>query len=84
MNVIFLGREQMNLQATLSSASSAGNGGMTAGHPHHPITCSSELQLDPDGRFRCEHAEVPGGDERTRLCVNHSLALLLIELAQEL
>jgi len=27
---------------------------------------------------------VPGGDERTRSCVNHSLALLLIELAHQL
>ena len=84
MNVIFRGREQMNLQATLSSASAGGNDGMIAVNPHHPITCSSELQLDIDGRFRCEHTEVPGGDERTRLCVNHSLALLLIELAQSL
>ena len=73
----------MNLQATLSSAS-VSNEGTTVVQPHHPITCSSQLRFEPDGNFECDHASVSGEDQRTRFCVNHSLALLLIELAQEL
>lgn len=83
MNVIFGRTAEVNLQATLSSAS-AGSNEATAVKPHHPITCSSELRFEPDGNFECDHASVPGGEQRTRSCVNHSLALLLIELAQEL
>jgi hypothetical protein len=74
----------MNLQATLSSASATTNDQTPVARPHHPITCSSHLRLEPDGSFMCDHASVPADDQRTRFCVNHSLALLLIELAQEL
>jgi hypothetical protein len=83
MNVIFQkGTDGRALQATLSSAS-AGSSDETT-QPHHPINCSAELRLEPDGTFSCDHASVPAGDQRTRSCVNHSLALLLIELAHEL
>jgi hypothetical protein len=81
MNVTFRGTGASTLQSTLSSASAGSNEGPM---PHHPINCSTELRLQPDGTFSCDHASVPGGDARTRFCVNHSLALLLIELAQEL
>ena len=74
----------MNLQATLSSTSVLSNDGASSVDPHHPITCSTELRLEPDGTFACDHASVPAGDERTRFCLNHSVSLLLIELAQEL
>jgi hypothetical protein len=36
----------MNLQATLSSASTMSNDGTTVVQPHHPITCRGELRLD--------------------------------------
>jgi hypothetical protein len=72
-----------NLQGTLSS-SSAGTPPDEAVSPHHPITCTTELRLEDDGTFACRHASAPSGDLRTRSCINHSVALLLIELAQEL
>ena len=69
----------INLQATLS-ASSAGTD--EAVQPHHPITCTTELEVDFEaGEFRCQHAGVPLTDVRTQYCVDHSIALLLIELA---
>ena len=71
----------VNLQATLSS-STAGAPLAELAQPHHPITCTSELRLEEDGTFACEHAEAPHGDVRTQSCINHSVAMLLIELAQ--
>ena len=82
MNVIFGRKQDMNLQATLSS-SSASDGTITV-KPHHPITCASDLRLEHDGSLACEHAEAPSDDPRTRFCLNHSLALLLMELAVDL
>lgn len=73
----------VNLQATLS-ASSAMSPPEGATIPHHPITCGSVLRYDDDGRFACEHAAVPPGDVRTQYCVDHSIALLLIELGRGL
>jgi hypothetical protein len=72
----------VNLQATLSAAS-AGSGEAPLA-PHHPITCGSQLRFDPDGSFSCEHSSAPPGDTRTQLCLDHSIALLLIELSTEL
>jgi len=40
--------------------------------------------LRRDGSLVCDHEVTPANDERTRFCVNHSLALLLLELAYEL
>ena len=71
------------LQAVLSSFS-ADPRPEHAIYPHHPITCGGELRLEPDGAFACEHSLAPSGDPRTQSCLNHSLALLLIELAQHL
>jgi hypothetical protein len=67
-----------NLQAALAASSA---GPQAAGAPHHPITCRSDLRYEPDGTFCCEHASVPPTDLRTRLCVAHSVAVLLLELA---
>ena len=73
----------INLQATLS-ASSAMSTPDGSPLPHHPITCTSSLLFEEDGSFGCEHTEVPPGDIRTQYCIDHSIALLLIELAQHL
>ena len=70
----------INLQATLS-ASSAGLGLPIS--PHHPLTCSSALSLYDDNSLACEHARVPAGDHRTQACIDHSIAMLLIELLRE-
>lgn len=68
----------INLQATLS-ASSAGAGSW---EPHHPITCTGELEFDTEaGEFRCPHLGVPIGEERTVYALQHSMAILIIELA---
>jgi hypothetical protein len=71
----------MNLQATLS-ASSAIASSEAPTIPHHPITCTSALRYDDDGTFACEHSAVPPGDLRTQFCLDHSIALLLIELVR--
>lgn len=68
----------INLQATLSATSAD----QTLYSPHHPITCNSMLAYHEDGRFECEHASVPADDQRTKHCLDHSIALLLIEIAQ--
>jgi hypothetical protein len=81
-NVIFGRKQELNLQATLSSSSVTD--GPSPVTPHHPITCATTLRLEHDGSLACEHAEAPGDDARTRFCLNHSLALLLMELAMEL
>lgn len=69
----------MNLQALLATASH----GPVAHHPHHPVTCSvnEPLSLTDDGALHCPHTSTPPNDHRTRECINHSVALLIIELA---
>lgn len=49
--------------------------------PHHPITCSTTLRFHDDGSLECDHATAKPDDIRTQHCVNHTVALLLIELA---
>lgn len=79
---VLSGIKGVNLQGTLSAASAV------AGHPvspHHPITCSSDLRFEPDGQFACPHASVPAtSDLRTRQCLEHSISILLIEMAVKL
>jgi hypothetical protein len=77
------GDGSVNLQATLS-ASSALSPLEAPTSPHHPITCPSQLAYDEDGTFACEHTEVGPGDVRTQLCIDHSVALLIIELSKAL
>ncbi|MGH8998759.1 MAG: hypothetical protein ACRDY7_05145 [Acidimicrobiia bacterium] len=84
MNYITAQRDgSINLQATLSAASAMPP---ADGHPtpHHPITCPGDLSYNDDGTFACDHAHVPAGDVRTQYCVDHSIALLLIELSKAL
>ena len=72
----------INLQATLSSSSS-GVGDPPPGR-HHPITCpQSTLKLGEDNSLACEHAQVPAGDPRTQACIDHSIAILLIEVLRQ-
>lgn len=73
----------INLQATLS-ASSATSTPEGAPLPHHPITCTGVLHFEEDGTFGCDHVAVPPGDVRTQYCIDHSIALLLIELSRSL
>jgi hypothetical protein len=73
----------LNLQATLSLSSATGPDEPLV-KPHHPITCSSSLRYEEDGTFACGHTEVPPGDVRTQSCLDHTVALLLLELCQNL
>lgn len=74
--------EGINLQSTLSASSAIVQ--LPIAIPHHPITCSNEkLQFEEDGTFRCEHGSVGPGDIRTQHCIDHSIALLLLEIARE-
>ena len=70
------------LQSLLATTSGTADLDQTV--PHHPITCHGILTYDADGCFACEHATVPAEDERTQACLNHSMALLLIEIAETL
>lgn len=73
----------LNLQATLS-LSSATVSDEEVVKPHHPITCPSPLRYEEDGTFACGHAAVPPGDYRTQSCLDHTVALLLMELVADL
>jgi hypothetical protein len=73
----------LNLQATLSLSSATGPDEPPI-KPHHPITCSSALRYEEDGTFSCGHTSVPPGDPRTQSCLDHTMALLLLELSQNL
>lgn len=73
---------RISLQATLAAVSATSAEPVVS--PHHPITCSSDLRLEDTGRLSCEHTSVPPGDLRTQYCLDHSLALLLLELSHEL
>lgn len=69
------------LQSTISASTSTNDSNI---HPHHPITCTSKLYYEEDGSFSCEHATAPPDDVRTKQCVTHSIALLIIELGMSL
>jgi hypothetical protein len=77
--VILQGRNLVDLQRTLATAT----WGVDTVAPHHPICCSDELRYD-DVEFSCPHASVPADEPRTVGCIQHSIALLIIELATHL
>ena len=84
MNFVANGHNgKLNLQATLSASSATGPW-ETFVIPHHPITCAGDLRYDDEGCFECDHATAPPGDVRTQFCLDHSVALLLIELSADL
>lgn len=74
------GMSAPQLQSTCSAATS---GVLSPGlqGPHHPITCTSKLYWDEDDTFSCEHSSVPGDDPRSKSCLIHSMALMIIEEA---
>jgi len=77
----YLGTDtSINMQATLSAATS-GVGDPVS--PHFPLTCTSNLRFGEDNSLACEHVQVPPGDRRTQACIDHSIAILLIELLRE-
>lgn len=78
---IINGAQGINLQATLSASSATPD--LPAYGPHHPITCQSRLFLHEDGTLECEHAVVPPQDHRTQYCLDHSIAILLMECAYQ-
>lgn len=80
----FKTQDTINLQATLSSSSAMSGPDVEIIRPHHPITCVGELRYDDEGCLACEHVQVAADDRRTRACLDHSMALLLIELARSL
>jgi hypothetical protein len=71
----------LNLQSTLSASSACAN--FETPVPHHPITCSTSLAFYEDGRFGCDHTIVPPDDPRLQHCLDHTIAILLIELVPE-
>lgn len=75
----------INLQATLAAGSAEATGQATPIVPHHPITCQTDLVYHvEDGVMGCDHVKTGPGDKRTRTCIDHSVALLLMELASKL
>lgn len=75
------GDGRVNLQATLSAASSDS---IPFIGPHHPISCiSGTLGLDEDGTMWCEHAQAGPDVLRNQTILDASIAILLIELLWE-
>lgn len=75
---VITGVNGVNLQATLSAASAS----YESVSPHHPIICSGKLEIDLEaGEFRCPHVGVPLTEDRTRAALDHSIAILLLEIA---
>jgi hypothetical protein len=70
-----------NLQSTLGSASPPTE---PPPEPHHPIMCTSDhLWYDEAGRLGCQHTQVDADDRRTQSCLDHSIAILLMEMMAE-
>lgn len=83
MSFIVNGNSLVNLQATISAAT-AGQTEFETVLPHHPITCTAGLFFDEEGELYCDHAKAPRGNKRTQASLNHSMAVLLVELASNL
>jgi hypothetical protein len=78
--------EEVNLQATLSSATAMTVDSAHQGVRglHHPITCGNgALALDEDGSMRCEHATALAECTRNQDCINATIAILLFELVHQ-
>lgn len=82
MSYFITAQNGVNLQATIASCTAIG--GEEVVLPHHPITCTGGLYFDEDGDLSCDHAKAPHNNKRTQACVNHSVAVLLIELGSQL
>jgi len=68
-----------NLQSTLAASSALTSQIMG----HHPISCKDDLWFHDDGTLACPHAQVEADDSRTQFCLDHSIAILLIEMLRE-
>lgn len=68
------------LQATLSAASAGESRGYDG--PHHPITCSGELEYEGD-ILKCEHSVTHEDDPRMQQVLTSTVAILLFELVYE-
>lgn len=78
---LFEYNSNMQLQPAIAAATANNDYSI---QPHHPITCAYKIYYEEDGTFSCEHATAPPGDFRTRQCITHSLALLIVELGAQL
>lgn len=76
-----VGMSAPQLQTTIAASTSTNDSTVV---PHHPITCSGNIFYDEDGTFRCDHASAPPDNLRSKQCVTHSIALLIIELALQM
>lgn len=65
------------LQSTLATSSAGGD----QVYPHHPITCTGVLRYNDDDSFECDHTKVTAEDVRTKQCITHSIAIMIIEEA---
>lgn len=74
----------VNLQATLSATTAGTGEGQVLILPHHPLVCGAGIYFDEEGDFSCDHAKAPHKDRRTQAALNHSLAILIVELASKL
>lgn len=83
MSFIVGGNALVNLQATISAAT-AGQQEYEPVLPHHPITCTAGIFFDEEGELYCDHAKAGKGNKRTQASLNHSMAILLLELASQL
>lgn len=71
----------MDLQGVLAASNPPGE----ISAQHHPISCRSDtLWLAEDGSMGCEHGSVSPESRRTRGCIDHSIAILIIEEASKL
>ncbi len=80
----FMKPSSISLQTTISAATASNHEGVAQILPHHPITCTAELFFDEEGCMYCTHAKAPQGDARTQASLNHSMAILILELASKL
>ena len=74
-----MGQRHVSIQPALASESTGSR--WPPMEPHHPITCRGPLWFYEDERFACEHVTVPPDDPRTKAALNHTVAVLLLELA---
>ena len=71
----------MDLQATLAAGNPPSE---PVPIPHHPLQCrDGELRLEKDGTFACDHARTLPNDQRTRRCIDSSIAILLFQILTE-
>jgi hypothetical protein len=71
--------EEVNLQSTLSSATSDTALAGPIDGPHHPITCIGKIRIHEDNGIECEHSYAPPENPRNQAILDATIAILLIE-----